>query len=131
MLQINVNGSGCGGPPERESSETVPRSLLQRTVAKAPGLRRLPVAKLLAVGEIAMLAREHFERLDADERREFLSLMARARGRRSNLSPDDRAHFAALIAKLNPRLFAGLVADKLSPVPLPKRVVRGSRRRDR
>jgi hypothetical protein len=32
------------------------------------------------------------------------------------------------VAKAEPRLFAGLVADKLSPVKLPKRVVRGKAR---
>jgi hypothetical protein len=31
------------------------------------------------------------------------------------------------VAKAEPRLFAGQVADKLSPVPLPRRLVRGPR----
>ncbi len=72
-----------------------------------------------------MLARAHFERLDPDERRRFLTLMGRARGRRNNLSSRDRADLAALTAKLEPRLFAGQVVERFSPLPLPKRVVRG------
>jgi hypothetical protein len=101
------------------------KSILLLTVGKVPGLKRIPVAKLLLIGEVAMLARTHFERLEPGERRRFVALMGRARGRRRNLSDRERAEFATLAAKLDPRLFAGLVADRFSPVPLPGRVVRG------
>jgi hypothetical protein len=107
----------------------MPGSLLTKTAKHAPGLRRLPIAKVLAIAEIAMLARQHLDRLEPDERRRLFVLVGRARGRRRNLSISDRAELTALTAKLNPRLFAGLVADKLSPVPLPRRVVQGRRRR--
>lgn len=103
--------------------------MLLRTARKIPGLRRIPVAQLLILGEVAMLARAHFERLNPDERRRFLTLMGRARGRRSNLSSRDRADLAALTAKLEPRLFAGQVVDRFSPVPLPRSVVQGKHRR--
>lgn len=96
-------------------------------VAAFRAARRLPVGKLLILGEIVILASEHVRRLDPAERRRFLELMRRGRGRRRNLSPDERAELAALIAKADPRLFAGLVAQRLSPVPLPDRVVRGKR----
>jgi hypothetical protein len=102
-------------------------TLVTKTLKRVPGLRRLPVAKLLALGEIVVLARQHIEKLNPGERRRFLALMRRAHGRPSNLTARERAELSALIAKANPRLFVGLVADKLSPVPLPKRVVRGSR----
>ncbi len=107
------------------------KSLIQSTVGKVPGLKRIPVAKLLVVGELALLARAHFERLNPDERRQFLVLMGRAHGRRRNLSDREQAEFASLTAKLEPRLFAGLVADRFSPVPLPRRVVQGKRKRPR
>ncbi len=107
------------------------KSMLERTAGKVPGLKRIPVARLIVIGEVAMLARAHFERLEPDERRRLVTLMSRAHGRRRNLSDRDRAEFAALTAKLDPRLFAGLVAERFSPVPLPQRVVRGRpRRRD-
>ena len=106
-------------------------SIIQHTAGRVPGLKRIPVAKLLVIGEVAMIARAHFERLNADERRRFLALMGRAHGRRRNLSDRERAEFAALTAKLEPRLFAGLVADRFSPVPLPRRVVQGKRTRPR
>src|SRR5207302_9831970 len=42
---------------------------LVRTAAHAPGLKRVPVAKLLAAAEVAVLARDHVQRLTPDERR--------------------------------------------------------------
>jgi hypothetical protein len=103
--------------------------LIAKALGHVPGLRRLPVAKLLVLGEVVMLARQHVSRLAPAERRRFVALMRDARGRPSNLSPREHDELTALIAKANPRLFVGLVADKLSPVPLPRSVVRGSKRR--
>lgn len=85
--------------------------------------------KVLAVGEIALLARDHAAKLDPDERRRLVELIRAGRGRPKNLSPDERDELEALVAKVEPRLFLGLTADKLSPVPLPRRVVEGRRRR--
>jgi hypothetical protein len=87
------------------------------------------VLKLLAVGEIALLARSHIRRLDPDERRRMIELLRKGRGRSSNLSGSERDELQRLIAKTEPRLLVGLAADKLSPVPLPRRVVQGRRRR--
>jgi hypothetical protein len=83
-------------------------------------LKRLHVAKLLAVAEIAMLARDHVSRLDGVERRRLIQLVRLGRGRRRNLTPEERDELAELIAKIEPRLFVGRAADKLSPVPLPE-----------
>ena len=98
-------------------------------VTRIPGLRRLPMFKLLAIGEIALLAHSHVRRLEPAERSRFLKLMRTGRGRVGNLSPSEREELSSLLAKMEPRLFAGLVADRLSPVPLPRRVVRGKRKR--
>lgn len=97
--------------------------------ARLPGLRRLPILKLLAIGEIALLAREHVSLLDPRERRRLLELVRKGKGRTRGLSPQEREELAALVAQAEPRRFAGLVADKLSPVPLPGRIVGGRRRR--
>jgi hypothetical protein len=88
-------------------------------------LRGLPILKLLAVAEVAILARNHVAKLNRDERRRLLELVRRGR----RLSGPEREELAKLVAKMEPRLFAGLVADKLSPVPLPRRLVRGRKRR--
>ena len=99
-----------------------------RGVNRVPGLSRLPVLKLLAIGEIAVLARNHLLKLEPDERRRLVELVRSGRGRPSNLSAGEREELAELVAKAEPRLFAGSVADKLSPVPLPRRVREGRRR---
>jgi hypothetical protein len=85
--------------------------------------------KLLMVGEVALLLRSHIARLDPAERRRLIELLRAGRGRPSRLSPSEREELEALIAKTEPRLFAGLAADKLSPVRLPRRVVRGPKRK--
>jgi len=95
---------------------------------KIPGLKRLPVMKLIAIGEVALLARSHAMKLSGDERRRLIALVRKGRGRRRKLSPEEREELSKLVAKAEPRLFAGVVADKLSPVPLPRRLVRGRRR---
>lgn len=96
---------------------------------RVPGLRRLPILKVLAIGEIALLARTHLQKLDPDERRRLRELLRAGRGRPSNLSAAERDELTLLVAKTEPRLFAGLVADRLSPVPLPRRAVRGRAKR--
>ena len=98
---------------------------LARATRRIPGLRRLPVLKLLAIGEIALLARDHYERLSPGERRRLVILMRRGRGRPSRLSDGDRDELADLVAKVEPRAFVGAAADKLSPIPLPDRIVNG------
>lgn len=84
--------------------------------------------KLLAIGEIALLARTHAIKLTPDERRRLVALVRHGRGRPSKLSAAEREELQALVAKAEPRLFAGAVADKLSPVPLPRRLREGKRR---
>ena len=100
-------------------------SLLARGAGHVPGLKRLPVFKLLAIAEIAALAAGHVQRLDQQERRRMIELIKLGRGRTGNLTATEREELATLVAKTEPRLFAGLAADKLSPVPLPRRFVHG------
>jgi hypothetical protein len=96
--------------------------------SRVPGLRKLPVYKLIAVGEVALLARTHIARLTPEERRRFVRLMRDAHGRPRNLSEADRAELQRLIAKTEPRMFAGSAIQHLSPVRLPRRLLFGARR---
>ena len=48
--------------------------------------------------------------------------MREARGRPRNLGPGDRQELQSLVAKAEPKLFAAEAVQKLSPVPLPKRL---------
>jgi hypothetical protein len=90
--------------------------------------KAVPLARLVAAGQIVLLARQHWHRLEPQERRQLITLVRRGHGRSRNLSPRDRDELARLIHKADPRLFAGLVAQRFSPVPLPGRLVRGRRR---
>jgi hypothetical protein len=98
-------------------------------VRHVPGLKRVPVLKLLALAEVLLLARDHVMWLTPRERRRFLELVRLGRGRRRNLSDVERLELATLIAKMEPRLFAGETVDRLSPFPLPRRLLYGPRRR--
>jgi hypothetical protein len=87
--------------------------------------RRLPFLKLLAVIQLALLARRHLSALSPTERRRMSELARRGR----SLTPAERTELRELAGKLEPRAFAGAVADAFSPFPLPKRVTRGPRNR--
>jgi hypothetical protein len=113
----------------------MPRSLLVRGIAhgaeRIPALRKLPVLKLLALAEVLLLARQHVVRLEPYERRRLVELVRIGRGRPRNLTPEQREELATLVEKAAPREFLGEAVSRLSPVPLPRRIVqgRGGRRR--
>ena len=79
-------------------------------------LRGFPVARLIAVGELVLLARSHVTRLTPQERRRVLELVRDGRGRPSRLSRRERMELAGLVAKAEPRLFARNAVKKLSPL---------------
>jgi hypothetical protein len=87
----------------------------------------IPLARLVLAGKIVLLAREHWHRLEPAERRRLITLVRRGHLRPRNLSPQDRTELARLIQKADPWLFARLVAQRFSPVPLPSRLLRGRR----
>jgi hypothetical protein len=104
------------------------RSLIKHTPIKRL-TRGVPVMGLLSAAEVAMLAKGHLAKLDGAERRRLLELVVRARGRRGTLSEAERDELSSLVAKLEPRAFAGSAAEKLSPLPVPERVLYGSKGR--
>lgn len=93
-----------------------------RKLAKGAALRRvarfMPIYRVIAIAEMALLAREHVTRLDGAERRRLAGLVRRRR----ELAPNEHDELRELTAKLAPREFAGSAAAKLSPVPLPRRL---------
>ncbi|HEY5319104.1 MAG TPA: hypothetical protein VIJ20_14035 [Solirubrobacteraceae bacterium] len=101
-------------------------TVLGRSAERVPGLRRLPILKLLALAEIAVLARAHVTKLEAAEWRRMAELVRIGRGRTSNLSMRQRRELRSLINKAEPRLFAGEAFDKLAPVHLPDRLLYGA-----
>jgi hypothetical protein len=103
--------------------------MAERFTRRVPGLRHIPVVRLLALAEIALIAQDHVARLEPRERRRILALVRIGRGRPSRLTESQREELSRLVAKAEPRLFVGEVAEKLSPVNLPQRIVRGRPRR--
>jgi hypothetical protein len=85
--------------------------------------RRLPLFKLIAVGEVALLARKHLQKLPPADRRRLAELVRRGH----RLSPAEREELRGLLSKLEPGAFAGSALDRFSPIPLPRRFTRGRR----
>ena len=81
-------------------------------------LRRMPLFRLLAVGQTVLLAREHLKRLHPDDRRRLGELVRRAR----HMTPAEREELRRLLAKLEPRAFAVTTAGRFSPLPIPRRL---------
>jgi hypothetical protein len=102
--------------------------IVERVTRRVPGLRHIPVVRLLALAEIALVAHDHVARLEPQERRRILELVRIGRGRPQRLSEAQREELGQLVAKAEPRLFVGEVAEKLSPVKLPGRIVRGPKK---
>ncbi len=101
-------------------------SLLTRSWLKrlAPGM---PVGGVLLSADVALLAGRHVAKLDGAQRRRLLALVRQARGRPSSLGTAERLELLALLASLEPRLFLGSAVRRVSPVPLPKRLLYGPR----
>jgi hypothetical protein len=100
-------------------------------VLRTPWVKRvsrgIPLARLLLAAEVAMIAGRHLARLDRAQRRRLFALLMQARGRPRSLPARERRELALLVARLEPRLFFGTTVRRLSPVPLPKRVLYGRR----
>jgi hypothetical protein len=81
-------------------------------------IRRLPFLKLVAIVQLALLARRHLGVLTPAERRRMVELTRHP----VKLSPAERRELRDLALKLEPRAFAGAAADHLSPFPVPRRL---------
>jgi hypothetical protein len=110
----------------------MPSGLVNRSIVavarRVPGVRRIPVVALLSAAEVAVLARDHYRRLNPAERRRLVQLIRVGRGRRDRLTARERDELERLLAKLEPRRLLGDAADRLSPVPIPRRLLYGRRR---
>jgi hypothetical protein len=76
-------------------------------------VRALPAARLIVLGELLLLAREHLHKLEPQERRRVMELVRRGRGRPRNLSERERKELARLVEKAEPREFLGNAAKRV------------------
>jgi len=74
--------------------------------------KQLPLLRLVALGELALLAHRHFRALTPKERRRLVELARRPH----KLSPRERKELRALAAKLEPGSFARSAARTVSPI---------------
>jgi hypothetical protein len=95
-------------------------TVIERVARRVPLLRRIPVVRLLLIAELAIVARRHVEQLTPAERRRLLKLVRKGR----SLTPKQKQELRRLVRKLEPRAFAGATAERLSPVPLPRRLTK-------
>ena len=89
--------------------------------------RGVPVARLLLAAEVAILAYRHLGKLDSAQRRRLWTLLVRSRGWPRSLTAAERLELLYLVARLEPRLMLGTAVRRVSPVPLPKRLLYGRR----
>src|SRR5438067_13563518 len=89
--------------------------------------RGVPVARLVLVAEVVILAYRHLAKLESAQRRRLVALLIRARGRARSLTAAERREFLYLVARLEPRLLLGTAVRRVSPLPLPKRLLYGRR----
>lgn len=89
--------------------------------------KKVPSARMLLLGgDIALMAGRHVAALEPGERRRLVTLLGK-RARRELLAEPERAELVELLGRLQPRLFLGSAARRVSPVPIPKRVLFGRR----
>jgi hypothetical protein len=82
-------------------------------------LRQMPVARLMAIAEVLLLARQHFLKLDPHERHRVIELVRRGRGRPRNLTERERRELARLVQKAEPRAFVSTAVKRVVGIPLP------------
>lgn len=90
-------------------------------------LRRIPAARLMAVAELLMLARQHLLKLEPHERRRIVELVRRGRGRPSHLTERERRELARLVEKTEPREFVKTAAKRVVGIPSAPSGSKGSR----
>jgi hypothetical protein len=103
---------------------SVPRSVIW-AARRVPGLRRVPVVALISAGEVALIARDHVRQLTPEQRHRLVELVRRGRGRRGRLSAREQEELSDLLERLEARQLLGEAIRRVSPVPLPRRIVEG------
>jgi hypothetical protein len=91
-----------------------------RISRRVPLLRRIPVVRLILLAEMLTVARRHFEQLTPRQRRRLLELIRKGPG----MTDKQKQELRRLVHKMEPRAFAGSAAERLSPLPLPRRLTK-------
>lgn len=77
-------------------------------------LRKMPFFRVLALAQLALLARRHMQNLKPNERQRLRQLVLRGH----RLDRSEREELRRLVGKLEPRSFAWATANAFSPLRL-------------
>ena len=99
-----------------ELSSPLLNLLAARALARVPLLRRLPLVRLVLIGELLVIAKQHFERLSVADRRRIVVLLRSVGGDPRRLAGAERAELAELLAKVEPAMFLETVVARLTRV---------------
>ena len=103
--------------------------LMLRLLIRGGPLKRFangpPIVGVFLAAEVAAMTWKHFSKLNSAQRRRLIALLSQSRGRPRSLSHSEREELGAIFAALEPRLFLGSATRRLSPVPVPKRLLYG------
>ena len=99
---------------------------LIRKLSRAAG--HVAFGRVLLVAELSLIAWRHIVRLDSPERRRLAVLLGVAIRQGGRLTLLQRVELKVLLVKLEPRLMVGSAVSRVSPVPLPARLLYGPRR---
>ncbi|MGH2858458.1 MAG: hypothetical protein ACRDMJ_13365, partial [Solirubrobacteraceae bacterium] len=80
---------------------------VDRVARKVPGLRRIPAVRLIAAGEVALIAANHLKGLTPAERRRLVTLVRTGRLRRDRLTGAEQRELRSLLDKLEGRRLVG------------------------
>jgi hypothetical protein len=78
--------------------------------------RFTPWARALAIAELALVFKRHIDKLGPGELGELRMLLAKSKGRPSNLTKAEKSRLGTLVRKLEPGGFAKSAATKASPL---------------
>ena len=78
--------------------------------------RFTPWARVIALGEIALTAKRHLDRLEPGEGTELRGLLVKSRARPRNLTKGERSRLLELVKKLEPAAFARNAASTAIPL---------------
>jgi hypothetical protein len=97
--------------------------LAGKAAQRVPGLKMLPVVRLIMAAEVLVIGKHHFDRITPAERGQVIRLVSKAKGRPKNLSEQEQIELTAIVQKLEPRLFLAEATDRISPVGVPSPVL--------
>jgi hypothetical protein len=98
-----------------------------RTLRRA--IRAAPIGRVLLLADVGIIVLRHLALLNPRERRRLAGLIGLGLARRGRLAAGERRELRLLVAKLRLRMMVGTAVKRVSPVPVPKRLLFGPTKR--